>query len=113
MWIESKGSRRKYKSPEDTKNDLKILKDKLFALTKKQEATEMILNEKRIQLDDKEIELKNTFSSFNLQLENKINEIKEVKSEVFNLRRQIEANERRLPDQENQMKGREPTERKN
>ena len=38
LWIESKGSRRKYKSPEDTKNDLKILKDKFFALTKKHEA---------------------------------------------------------------------------
>ena len=46
-------------------------------------------------------------------MEKKINEIKEVKSEVFNLRRQIESNERRLPDQENQMKGREPTERQN
>ena len=73
----------------------------------------MILNEQRIQLDDKEKELKNTFSSSNLQLENKINEMKEVKSEVFNLRRQIEANERSLFDQENQMKGREPIERKN
>ena len=52
--------------------------------------------------------MKNTFSSFNLQLENKIDEIKEVNSEVFNLRRQIEANERSIPDQENQMKGREP-----
>ena len=88
----------------------KIVKDKLCALTKKHEATEMILNEQRIQLDDKEKELKNTFSSFNLQLENKINEIKEVKSEVFNLRRQIEANERGLPDQENQIRGREPIE---
>ena len=57
--------------------------------------------------------MKNTFSSFNLQLENKINKIKEVKSEVFNLRRQIEDNERGLPDQENQMRGREPIERKN
>ena len=73
----------------------------------------MILNEQRIQLDDKEKELKNTFSRFNLQLENKSNEIKEVKSEVLNLRRQIEANERGLPDQENQMRGREPIERHN
>ena len=48
LWIESKGSRIKYKSPEDTKNDLKILKDKFFALTKKHEAVEMILNEQRI-----------------------------------------------------------------
>ena len=54
FWIESKRSRRKYKSREDTKNDLKILKDKFFALTKKHEADEMILNEQRIQLDDKE-----------------------------------------------------------
>jgi len=57
--------------------------------------------------------LKNIFSSFNLQLENKINVIKEVKSEIFNLRRQIEANERGLPDQENQMRRREPIERHN
>ena len=46
-------------------------------------------------------------------MENKINEIKEVKSEVFNLRRQIEANERGLPDQENQMRERDPTDRQN
>ena len=45
----------------------------------------MILNDQRIELDDKERELKNAFSSFNLQLENKINEIKEAKSEVFTL----------------------------
>ena len=57
--------------------------------------------------------MKNTFSSFNLQLENKINEIKEVKIEVFNLRRQFEDNERGLPNQENQMRGREPIERQN
>ena len=57
--------------------------------------------------------MNNIFSIFNLQLENKINEIKEVKSAVFNLRRQIEANERGLPDQENQMRGREPIERNN
>ena len=111
--MESKNSRRICKSPVNTKKELEILKDKFCALTKKHEAAEMILNEKRIQLDDKEKELKNNFSSFNLQLENKINEIKEVKSEVFNLRRQIESNERKLPDQENQMKGREPIERHN
>ena len=57
--------------------------------------------------------MKNTFSSFNLQLENKINEIKEVNFEVFNLRRKNEANERGLPDQENQMRGRKSIERKN
>ena len=58
-------------------------------------------------------ELKNTFSSFNLQLENKINEIREVNSEFLNLRTQIEANERGIPDQEKQMGGRESIERKN
>ena len=98
LWTESKNSRRTCKSPVDTKNDLKILKDKYCALTKKHEAAEMILNQQRIQLDDKEKELKNTFSSFNLQLENKVDEIKEVKSEVFNLRRKNEANERGLPN---------------
>ena len=104
LWMESKNSRRTCKSLVDTKNDLNILKDKFCALTKKHEAAEMILIEQRIQLDDKEKELNNTFYSFNLQLENKINEIKEVKYAVFNLRRQIEANERGLPDQENQMR---------
>ena len=72
LWMESKNSRRTCKSLVDTKNDLKILKDKFCALTKKHEAVEMILNEQRIQLDDKEKELKNTFCSFNLQLENKL-----------------------------------------
>ena len=54
LWMESKNSRRKCKSPVDTKNDLKILKDKFCALTKKHEAAEMILSERRIELDDKE-----------------------------------------------------------
>ena len=111
LWTDSKNSRRKCKSLVNTKNDLKILKDKFCALTKKHEAAEMILNEQRIQLDHKEKELKNTFSSFNLQLEYKINEIKDINSEVFNLRRQIEDNERGISDQENQVRGREPIER--
>ena len=76
LWMESKNSRRTCKSLVDPENDLKILKDKFCALTKKHESAEMIVNEKRIQLDEKEKELKNTFYSFNLQLENKINEIK-------------------------------------
>ena len=46
--------RRKYKIPKDTKNYLKILKYKFFALTKKHEAIQMIFNEQRIHLDDKE-----------------------------------------------------------
>ena len=53
LWTESKNSRRICKSPVDTKNDLKILNDKFCALTKKHEAAEMILNDQRIQLDDK------------------------------------------------------------
>ena len=54
LWMESKNSRTTCKSLVDTKNNLNILKDKFCALTKKHEAAEMILNEKRIQLDDKE-----------------------------------------------------------
>ena len=38
LWTDSKNSRRTCKSPVDTKNDLKILKDKFYALTKKHEA---------------------------------------------------------------------------
>ena len=54
LWMDSKNPRRTCKTLVDTKNDLKILKDKFYALTKKHEAAEMILNEQRIQLDDKE-----------------------------------------------------------
>ena len=48
LWMESKNSRRICKSPVNTENELKILKDKFCALTKKHEAAEMILIEQRI-----------------------------------------------------------------
>ena len=100
MWMESNTPRRTRKSSVNTENDLKILKDEFYALTQKYEAAEVTVDKQRILLVDKERELKDAFSNFNSQLEDKNEKINELKTEVMNLRRQIEANKRRLPDQD-------------
>ena len=68
--------------PIDTEEEVGRLKDKILDLKRIYEAAEAMNLDQNIQLENKELELKNILSEFKTWLEDKIEEINTVKDEV-------------------------------